>query len=184
VPASSPEADPAATPPPTAEALFESLYAELHRLARSQLRRAGGTLSATTLLHEAYLSMRERDPAAFPDRERFIGYAARAMRGLIVDYARQRRAQKRGGDIHLTALDTDAQDAAVGDDLDLERIGDALDALARTDVRLAEVVDLKFFCGLSIDEIAALRGVSSRTIERDWLKARVYLRSALADPSD
>lgn len=169
--------------PPTAETLFETLYGELHRLARSQLRRGGASLSATTLLHEAYLSMRERDAASFPDRARFIGYASRAMRGLVVDYARQRHAQKRGGDIHLTALDTDIVDASAAEGEELLHIGDALDALAQTEPGLAEVVDLKFFCGLSIVEIAALRGVSARTIEREWLKARIYLRRALADES-
>ena len=167
--------------PPTAEALFQSLYDELHRLAQRQLRRgAGVSLSATTLLHEAYLDLSERDPARYPDRARFMGYAARAMRGLIIDYARNRHAQKRGGAFHLTTLDTDIADGTTGAP-DPSRIGDALDALAQVDPALAELVDLKYFGGLSVAEIAALRGVSERTVERDWLKARVWLRRALGD---
>jgi RNA polymerase sigma factor (TIGR02999 family) len=162
-----------------AEALFAALYAELHRLARAQLRgNSGASLSATTLLHEAYLSLREREAAAFPDRERFIAYAARAMRGLVVDYVRNRRAQKRGGEFHLTAFDTKIAEGIA--DEDVPQIGDALAALAQVEPQLAELVDLKFFCGMTIAEIAALRGVSERTVRRDWLKARVYLRRDLA----
>jgi RNA polymerase sigma factor (TIGR02999 family) len=165
-----------------AEDLFATLYAELHRLARAQLRANGGaTLSATTLLHEAFLSMRERDASSFPDRARFVAYAARAMRGLVIDYVRNRRAQKRGGEFHLTAFDTEVVDASVTADEDVPRIGEALAALAQVDTHLAELVDLKFFCGLSIAEIAALRNVSERTIRRDWVKARLYLRRALTD---
>jgi RNA polymerase sigma factor (TIGR02999 family) len=165
-----------------AEDLFAALYDELHRLARAQLRgNSGASLSATTLLHEAFLSMRERDPASFPDRARFIAYAARAMRGLVIDYVRNRRAQKRGGEFHLTAFDTEVVDASVTADADVPHIGEALTALAQVDPELAELVDLKFFCGLSIAEIAALRDVSERTIRRDWVKARIYLRRALTD---
>lgn len=168
--------------PAAPDAAFAALYAELHRVARAQLR-AGGrvSLSATTLLHEAFLSMRERDPAKFPDRAHFVAYAARAMRGLVIDYVRNRRAQKRGGEFHMTTFDTDAVDARAADDEDVPRIGEALAALAEVDPALAQIVDLKFFCGLSIGEIAALRGVSERTIRRDWVKARIYLRRALTD---
>ena len=166
--------------PAGAEDLFASLYEELHRLARLELRRNGGaSLSATTLLHEAFLSLRERDTASFPDRAHFVAYAARAMRGLIVDYVRNRRAEKRGGAFHLTTYDTDSLEA--DDDEDIPRIADALAALAQIEPSLSELVDLKFFCGLTIPEIAALRNSSERTVRRDWLKARVYLRRALTD---
>ncbi|HSU44150.1 MAG TPA: ECF-type sigma factor [Casimicrobiaceae bacterium] len=182
-PASSVEVDVQAAAPAAADELFAALYTELHRLARAQLRaNSGASLSATTLLHEAFLSMRERDPAAFPDRARFVAYAARAMRGVIVDYIRNRRAQKRGGAFHLTTFDTDSVEGSAGDDADVPRIADALVALAQVEPGLSELVDLKFFCGLSIVEIAALRNVSERTIRRDWLKARVYLRRALTEP--
>jgi RNA polymerase sigma factor (TIGR02999 family) len=164
------------------DGIFAALYTELHRVARCQLR-AGGcvSLSATTLLHEAFLSMRKRDPAGFPDRAHFIAYAARAMRGLVIDYVRSRRAQKRGGEFHMTTFDTDVVDNDAADDEDVPRIGEALAALAQVDPELAQLVDLKFFCGLSIAEVAALRGVSERTVRRDWVKARVYLRRALTE---
>jgi len=159
--------------------LFAALYRELHRLARRQLHvNAGGlTLGATTLLHEAYMDISGRG-VVFPDRARFFAYAARAMRGLIIDYARERRAMKRGGEFHLTTLDTLVSESAVRTN-DLERLNDALTDLARDDAALAEVVDLKFFCGLSFIEIATLRGVSERTVRRDWDKARVYLHDLL-----
>ena len=170
--------------PPTAEALFRSLYDELHRLAQRQLRRdIGVSLSATTLLHEAYLDLSARDPARYPDRARFMAYAARAMRGLIIDYARNRHAQKRGGAFHLTSLDTDIADQTPAAP-DPSQVGEALESLAQVDAALAELVDLKYFGGLSVAEIAALRGVSERTVQRDWLKARLYLRRALGDDID
>ncbi len=164
-----------------AQALFASLYRELHRLARKQLyAHAGGlTLGATTLLHEAYLDLSGRG-VAFPDRARFFAYAARAMRGLIVDHVRERRALKRGGEFQLTTLDADKADAAQPED-DLAPLSDALDALAQSDAALAELVDLKFFCGLSFAEIAAMRAVSERTVQRDWAKARLFLHQLLRD---
>ena len=164
------------------ERLFQALYAELHRLAQRELWRNGGavTLGATTLVHEAFLDLSGRAAVPFPDRARFMGYTARAMRGLIIDYARNRHAQKRGGGFEITALDTDIADN-VADPVQLTRVGDALYALAQVDTALAQIVDLKFFCGFSFAEIAALRGVSERTVQRDWEKARIYLHRALRD---
>jgi RNA polymerase sigma factor (TIGR02999 family) len=164
----------------SAEALFAALYQELHRLARRQLRggSAGSSLGATTLLHECYLNM-AGSAVVFPDRQRFFAYAARAMRGLIVDYVRERRAEKRGGEFHLTALDTNIAES-VGEVDDTVRLGDALDELAGTDAALAELVELKFFCGFSFTEIAAMRGVSERTVQRDWHKARLLLHHVLS----
>ena len=159
-----------------ADALFAALYGELRRLAKSQLARYGPgvTLSATTLLHEAYLNIAGREGAVFPDEGRFLAYAAKVMRGLIVDYARSRQALKRGGGFEITSLgDSDAR--TVADDGELVRISSGLDRLASVDASLAEVVDLKFFCGFSFAEIAALRGVSERTVQRRWEKARIYL---------
>jgi RNA polymerase sigma factor (TIGR02999 family) len=161
------------------EALFASLYADLHRLARRELSRSDGsaTLGVTTLLHEAYVEMSARAAAAFPDRARFMGYASRVMRGLIIDHARHRRAQKRGGRFEITSLDAASSEAA--DPVELSRIGEALDALSKTDPALAELVDLKFFCGFSFAEIAAMQRVSERTIQRNWEKARIYLYNAI-----
>jgi RNA polymerase sigma factor (TIGR02999 family) len=159
-----------------ADALFATLYSELHRLARSQLARSGpgATLSATTLIHEAYLDMAGREAASFPDEGRFMAYAAKVMRGLIIDYARSRQALKRGGGFEITTLGDSVADA-VADEGELARISAGLDSLASVDASLAEVVDLKFFCGFSFAEIAAMRGVSERTVQRRWEKARIYL---------
>jgi RNA polymerase sigma factor (TIGR02999 family) len=160
------------------ERLFASLYAELHRLAERQLRASSGVpISPTTLLHETYLGV-ARNQAVFPDRARFMSYAARVMRNLIVDFARARRAQKRGAEFRITRLDTQAAEQPAAGGLDgqsLEQLSLALDELAVHDARLAEVVDLRYFCGLSTAEIAALRGVSERTVQRDWDKARLFL---------
>jgi RNA polymerase sigma factor (TIGR02999 family) len=164
----------------SADALFAALYSELHRLARRELARQGVPLglSATTLLHQAYLDMAEREGPAFPDRARFMGYAARVMRGLIIDHARNRQAQKRGGLFEITSLTTDVLENSV-DYLELERIGEALDQLGKTEPSLAEIVDLKFFCGFSFSEIASMRAVSERTVQRNWEKARIYLHRNL-----
>jgi RNA polymerase sigma factor (TIGR02999 family) len=163
-----------------ADALFSALYAELHRMARRELARGGGgvSLGVTTLLHAAYLEMAPRGGGAFPDAPRFMKYASRVMRGLIVEHARNRQALKRGGGFHITSLSTEVADGAV-DDVEITRISDALDELMKVDPPLAEVVDLKFFCGFSFIEIAAMRGVSERTVQRQWESARVYLHRAV-----
>ena len=162
--------------PGAAERLFTTLYGELHRIARQQLARHGWgvTLGATSLLHEAYMDLSKHDGDRFPDRQRFLGYAARAMRGLIIDYARSRQAQKRGGQFELTAISTNVAEA-VAESSELSALGAALDELAAVDPMLADVVDLKFFCGFTVPEIAAMKGVSERTVERSWQKARVFL---------
>lgn len=165
-----------------AEALFAALYSELHGLARRQLARNAGplTLGTTTLLHEAYLEMAGRERAVFPDRARFMAYAARVMRGLIIDYARSRQAQKRGGEFTIVSLADEVSDPEA-DVRQLSRLGEALDMLATIDPPLAQIVDLKYFCGFSFAEIAAMRGVSERTVQRHWEKARLYLHGVLRD---
>lgn len=163
-----------------ADALFGALYAELHRLARRELNRRGGfgRLGATTLLHEAYISMSGREGTVFEDHARFMAYAARVMRGLIIDDVRRQRSEKRGGLFEITALRTDHGDSAITPQA-LIRIGDALDELAEVEPDLAEIIDLKFFCGFSFIEIAAMRGVSERTVQRKWEKGRLYLHHAI-----
>lgn len=160
--------------------LFATLYDELHRLAEAQLRSSAGpiTLGATTLVHEAYLHVSKRERLSFPDRNRFFGYAACAMRGLILNYVRDRRAQKRGGELTFTSLDN-ADVAAATPSEDLERLDCALQELAGLEPALAELVDLRFFCGFSFAEIATIRGVSERTTQRDWAKARALLYTFL-----
>ena len=163
-----------------ADALFTLLYEELHRLARAQLARRSSlaTLGTTTLLHEAYLDLSRRENAVFPDRARFMAYAARAMRGLIIDHVRNRKALKRGGEFVFTPIDESMKASGDGRP-ELAQIGAALDELATLEPRLAEVVELKFFCGFSFEEIARMWDVSARTVQRDWAKARIYLHGAL-----
>jgi len=165
-----------------ADALFGTLYAELHRLARREINRRGplGGLGVTTLLHEAYISISAREGTVFADQARFMAYAARVMRGLIIDEVRRRRSEKRGGLFDITSLATDHADR-VASPQELIRIGDALDELAEVEPDLAEIIDLKFFCGFSFGEIAAMRGVSERTIQRNWEKGRLYLHHAIGN---
>ena len=163
-----------------AQKLFADLYSELHRVAKRELARRGDcvTISPTTLLHEAYLDLAGRSGTSFPDEARFLGYAARVMRGLVIDHIRTRQAQKRGGQFELTSLRTEAAEE-VADHRELQAISDALDELAEVEPALAEVVDLKFFCGFSFVEIAAMKQLSERTVQRRWEKARLYLHHAL-----
>ena len=165
---------------PGTDVLFSTLYFELHRLAKRELARRGSpaSLSVTTLLHEAYLDISGRDGYSFPDEARFMGYAARVMRGLIIDHARSRSAVKRGGDFEITSLEGD-NFASPADANELSSIGDSLDQLEKVEPKLAELVDLKFFCGFSFAEIAALQKLSERTVQRRWEKARIYLHRSL-----
>lgn len=167
-----------------ADVLFSTLYAELHRLAKRQLARqwTPAALGVTTLLHEAYLNFAKGADVSFPDRARFMAYAARVMRGLIIDHARARSSAKSGGQFHITVLTLDELQNPI-DAAELSRISDALEELADVEPELATVVDLRFFCGFSFVEIAAMQGVSERTVQRKWEKARLYLhRSLNGDP--
>jgi len=161
-------------------ALFASLYDELRHMAGRELRRGVGlTLSATTLLHETYCKLHQCDGTSFPDEARFLAYASRAMRTLVIDYARNRQAQKRGGGYEITSLPTELPEVAVAEVNELERLSQAIDTLAQLDASLAQLVDLKFFCGYSLIEIAAMRGISERSAQREWDKARVLLKRSL-----
>ena len=160
--------------------LFGSLYSDLRRLARRELRRhmSSAGLGVTSVLHQAYMKL-AAGGAVFADRPHFLAYTARVMRGLIIDEIRRRQAQKRGGLFHLTSLATQ-HEFNVSDERGLTRLSDALDELAAVEPDLAEIIELKFFCGISFAEIAAIRGVSERTIRRDWDKGRLYLHHALS----
>jgi len=162
--------------------VLASLYQDLHAMARRQLAgQQGRTLDATALVHEAYLKVVGRQATHFEDRAHFFAYAATAMRSVVVDYARQRLAQKRGGDLHRV---TDLPDELAGGvRLDEETLGldIALTRLAQVEPRLAKVVELRFFAGLSEMEIASLLKRSERSIRRDWQKARIYLLASLKD---
>jgi RNA polymerase sigma factor (TIGR02999 family) len=159
--------------------LYAELYQELHGIAMRELQRMGGgrSISPTTLLHEAYLSFAHRDGLQFPDRPQFIAYACRVMRGVLIDRARARQTLKRGGSVEITALPTQIPEQ-VQDCQDLERLGAELETV---DPKLAEIVDLKYFCGLTFLEIAALQGANEKTVRRAWAKARIVLYRALSE---
>lgn len=157
---------------------FESLYHELRRRARGELfRQQVLTVGATTLLHEAWLYLDGR-PLEFASQAELVAYSGRVMRSLVIDHIRMRGAAKRGGKYELVPYDTLLELQAMKDD-DVLRVDEGLRDLASTDARLAELVELHFFAGLSFIEIAALRGVSERTVQRDWDKARMLLFTAL-----
>ena len=176
--------DPTRTPPPAAlhgqDARFAALYGELRRLAHREAHRHGpkAQLRTTTLVHELYLDMAHRDALSFDDHGRFLAYAARAMRGLVIDSLRAHGASKRGGDVNITALDTLTAEELQSPE-DLQDISDALDELATVAPDLARVVDLRFFCGFTMQEIATQLGISERTVQRQWDKARALLLVAM-----
>jgi RNA polymerase sigma factor (TIGR02999 family) len=162
--------------------VLSTLYAELHTMARRHLGgNQGHTLDATGLVHEAYLKLIGRGKAEFEDRAHFFAYAASAMRSVVVDYARQRLALKRGGDLHRV---TELPEDAIGGlrlDEDLLGLDTALNRLADVDKKLAQVVELRYFAGLSETEIAELLKRSERSVRRDWQKARLYLLASLQE---
>lgn len=160
--------------------VLATLYQELHSMARRQLAgQHGQTLDATALVHEAYLKLIGRREAKFDDRAHFFAYAASAMRSVVVDYARQRMAQKRGGDLHrVTDLPEDIEGGLRLDE-DMLGLDTALNRLAGVDERLAQIVELRYFAGLSELEIAELLKRSERSIRRDWQKAKLFLLASL-----
>lgn len=162
--------------------VLATLYQELHAMARRQLAgQQGHTLDATALVHEAYLKLIGRTTAQFDDRAHFFAYAASAMRSVVVDYARQRLAQKRGGDLHRVAELPEELEGGVRLDEETLGLDTALTRLAAVDARLAQVVELRYFTGLSELEIAVLLKRSERSIRRDWQKARLFLLASLKD---
>ena len=158
---------------------YQELRAIAHQRLMARDRNGAGTLSTTALVHEAYLKLVDQSSAEWRDRAHFFALASVAMRHVLIDRARSRAASKRGGEIEQITLDDDAlatDDQAVA----LLEIDDALDRLAETDPRLARVFECRFYGGLTEEEIAAALGVTVRTVERDWAKARMLLRDALA----
>jgi len=164
---------------PALDELLPLIYAELRRLAHAQHARGPATLNTTALVHEAYLKLVNQPELSWPDRRHFYAYAARAMRSILVDNARRRGSDKRGGGVR----DDDALDRVRGGDghdgADLLQVDQALSELARISDRLREVVELHVFAGLEFSEIAACLELTERTIFRDWRKARVLLQSIL-----
>jgi RNA polymerase sigma factor (TIGR02999 family) len=161
--------------------IFQVAYDDLHALASARLRASGrpGLLDTTSLVHESYLRFVQTGNLKAEDRPHFLNYAGRVMRSVIVDFARERLAQRRGGGaLHIT-LNTDiAENLGAGEEQIL-RIHDALEELAQHDERLVRVVEMRYFGGLSEAEIAASLDVHVRTVRRDWEKARLLLAEAL-----
>ncbi len=163
------------------DALFEAAYAELHRLARSRLRDGGRNtlLDTTGLVHESYLRFVGAGELRAGDRRTFFAYASRVMRSVIVNSARDRIAQKRGGDSPPLTLSTRLGADLTEDETTILRVHEALEDLAQADLRLAEVAEMRYFGGYSDQEIAETLGISDRTVQRDWEKARLILAAAL-----
>jgi RNA polymerase sigma factor (TIGR02999 family) len=163
------------------ESLFAMLYQDLHALARSRLRRSETItlLDTTSLVHESYLRYVNSRDLEFADRGKFFAYAASVMRSIIVDEVRKRHAERRGGEAEHLTLNTGAVDSLAHDDGEIIGVHEALDELAALDPRLARVVEMRYFAGLTEADIAAALGVTDRTVRRDWDKARALLFDAL-----
>jgi RNA polymerase sigma factor (TIGR02999 family) len=161
--------------------LFSLLYQELRQLAHSRLRKNEPItlLDTTSLVHETYLRVVKAGRLAISDRSQFLAYSAHVMRSIVVDFVRQRRAERRGGDQGHETLDTEPVDSVRSPEDEIIRVNDALDDLAKVDERLVKVVEMRYFTGLADEEIAAALGVNERTIRRDWQKARLLLSLAL-----
>ena len=161
--------------------LYELLYAELRRIAHAKLRHADGLthLQTTGLVHESYLRLVKLGQLNVDDRAHFLAYAARTMRSIVVDFARERQAQRRGGGATDVTLSTTLAESLSLDTTQVVRVHEALEELAQADERLVKVVEMRFFAGLEHTEIAEALGVSTRTVERDWDKARAFLFASL-----
>lgn len=161
---------------------FEAWYPELKRIAHARLRNSGahGHLQTTALVHESYLKLASGPDRAFPDRLHFLAYASRTLRSLIVDSVREHKALRRGGGADIVTLDT-AASVGLAPSLDVERIDDALDDLAKLDPGLARLVEMRFFGGLTEPEVADALGISERTVRREWNKARALLLTLVGD---
>ena len=162
--------------PAAAEALFPLLYEELRRIAHRQLsgERAGHTLGTTALVHETYMKLADQTRARFSSRAHVLSVAARAMRRILVTHARKVRAEKRGG--QMKRLDLDQVEIPVDERADaLVELDAALDRLALLNPRLSRIVECRFFGGMSEEETASALGVTSRTVRRDWVKAKGWL---------
>lgn len=167
--------------PDAAKALFVGLYDEMKRLARRQLKSDNAPLQATSLVHEAYCKISLGSAMAINDRQHFFAVAARVMRQIVLDAVRARNSQRRGGDVRVIALDTQALKAAVGVEKDEEvlALDEALGTLEAFDPELARLVELRFYAGLELSEIRALNGRSESSLKRDWRRARAFLLAEL-----
>ena len=161
------------------------LYQDLHQIAHARLQRHERMLllNTTALVHESYLRLLHAGHLNVTDRAHFLAYAARVMRAIIVDVVRQRLAHRRGGGARHVTLQTDIAAAVPTREETVMRVNEALDALAQVDERLVRVVEMRYFAGVSEQDIAAALGVTERTVRRDWQKARLLLFAALQEPA-
>jgi RNA polymerase sigma factor (TIGR02999 family) len=166
-----------------ASTAFSLLYEELKRLAQAKLRRHQTItlLDTTSLVHESFLKLVGNRSLAIRDRRHFFTYAARVMRSVIVDFARARLADRRSGEAQHVTLDTGLGDQLAAPEHDLLRVNEALEVLAAAEPRLAQVVEMRYFGGLTELETAELLGLTERTIRRDWNKAKLLLAAALEE---
>ncbi|MBX3725352.1 MAG: sigma-70 family RNA polymerase sigma factor [Xanthomonadales bacterium] len=164
-------------------ALFSALYGELKRLARGQLHGPAPPMQATSLVHEAWCKLATGAAVDACDREHFYAVAARVMRQVVIDHVRARAALRRGGDLVIGSLDTQALRMAASPESDLELLAldEALVRLAEVDRDLARLVEMRFFAGLELTEISALTGRSERSLKRDWRRARAFLHAQVED---
>jgi RNA polymerase sigma factor (TIGR02999 family) len=173
--------DPNAPAPDTADELFRMMYQDLRRLASSRLRRSENItmLDTTALVHESYLRFQHQSDLGGMTQGQFLAYAARVMRFVVIDFVRQRHAERRGGDhLHVT-LNTDVAESVSVKDDDVIRIHEAIEELAQVDDRLARIVEMRCFAGLDEIAIAQALGITDRTVRRDWQKARLLLKAVL-----
>ena len=164
------------------DTLYAAAYAELHRMARARLRDGGrdAVLDTTCLVHESYLRFVQSGELRAEDRRAFFAYASQVMRSVIVNSVRERIAQKRGGDLQPLTLSSSSLAANVPNDEDtVLKVHEALEDLEKADPRLAQVAQMRYFGGYSEQEIAETLGVTERTVQRDWEKARLILAAAL-----
>jgi RNA polymerase sigma factor (TIGR02999 family) len=161
--------------------LFSLLYQELRELAHSRLQRNEPItlLDTTSLVHETYLRVVKAGRLSIADQSKFLAYSAHVMRSIVVDFVRQRRAERRGGEHEREPLDTEPANSDSRSEDEVIRVNDALDELAKVDERLVKVVEMRYFTGLEDAEIAAALGVHERTVRRDWHKARLLLSLTL-----
>jgi RNA polymerase sigma factor (TIGR02999 family) len=173
-----------ASRPGALDRLMPLVYADLKLLARRHLRseRNGHTLDSTAIVHEAFLQLAGGDQRAWRDRAHFFAVVSKMMRHILIDYARRSRAAKRGGDAVRITLDPEHA-LTQSDTIAVLALDEALSALGAMDGRLEEVVECRFFAGLDVSDTARALGMSERTVERDWQRAKAYLRQSLQDGS-
>jgi RNA polymerase sigma factor (TIGR02999 family) len=161
---------------------FETYYPELKSIAHARLRAGGleGRMQTTALVHDSYVKLAAGAARQFPDRLRFLAYASRVLRSIVIDLVREQRAQRRGGGLEIVTLDTAAGEGLAAS-MDVEAVGNALDDLEKLDEGLARLIEMRFFGGLTEAEIAEALGTSERTVRREWSKARALLLTLLAD---